>query len=101
MKLPDPDTIPAAEIPATLSALAALQGALAARLLVTVEPAVDNDVDTLLTVAEVAGRLRRSTKWVYRRVKALPFARRLDNRSWVFSQKGLDKWIVRRGGTGK
>jgi predicted DNA-binding transcriptional regulator AlpA len=97
----DPSAIPADKIPAVLSALAALQGALAARLIVSAEtaangPATDNDRDTLLTVAETAERLRRSPKWVYRRVKTLPFARCLGPRSWVFSQRGLEKWLARQ-----
>ena len=75
----DPSAIPADQIPAVLSALAALQSALAARLIASAETvasgsATDNDRDTLLTVAETAERLRRSPKWVYRRVKTLPFA---------------------------
>lgn len=97
----DPSAIPTNQIPAVLSALAALQGALAARLIASPQPATDgsvagNDHDTLLTVGETAERLRRSPKWVYRRVKTLPFARKLDNRSWVFSQKGLEKWLARQ-----
>jgi predicted DNA-binding transcriptional regulator AlpA len=97
----DPSAIPADQIPAVLSALAALQGALAARLIASPQPATngsvaDNDHDTLLTVAETAERLRRSPKWVYRRVKTLPFARSLGPRSWVFSQRGLEKWLARQ-----
>jgi len=97
----DPSAIPTNQIPAVLSALAALQGALAARLIVSPEVATnssptDNDRDTLMTVAETAARLRRSPKWVYRRVKTLPFARCLGPRSWVFSQRGLEKWLARQ-----
>jgi predicted DNA-binding transcriptional regulator AlpA len=97
----DPSAIPADQIPAVLCALAALQGALAARLIVTLEAATDvsasdKDHDSLLTVAETAERLRRSPKWVYRRVKTLPFARCLGPRSWVFSQRGLEKWLARQ-----
>ena len=97
----DPSAIPADKIPAVLSALAALQGALAARLIASTEAATNGSVsvhdhDTLLTVAETAERLRRSPKWVYRRVKTLPFARCLGPRSWVFSQQGLEKWLARQ-----
>lgn len=97
----EPSDIPADKIPAVLSALAALQGALAARLIASTEAATNGSVsvhdhDTLLTVAETAERLRRSPKWVYRRVKTLPFARCLGPRSWVFSQQGLEKWLARQ-----
>jgi predicted DNA-binding transcriptional regulator AlpA len=94
----DPATIPIGEIPAMLAMLAALQTALAARLMTVPaqpEPAPDAD-DQLLTAIEAAAILRRSVKWVYRRASRLPFARKLDARSWAFSKKGLEKWIARQ-----
>jgi predicted DNA-binding transcriptional regulator AlpA len=83
-----------------IAALAGLEIALAARLL-NVAPATNSQPasaveDRMLTVKECAERLRRSIKWVYRRVKTLPFARKLDNRAWVFSEKGLEKWLSQR-----
>jgi len=60
-----------------------------------VETATETD-DRLLTVHECAGRLRKSTKWVYRRTRTLPFAICLGPRSWVFSQKGLEKWLAKQ-----
>jgi len=94
----DPSAIPINQIPAVLSALAAFQSALAARLLIPepAPPASDVDKDRFLTVRECAQRLRRSTKWVYRRTKTLPFARCLGPRSWVFSEKGMEKWLASR-----
>jgi hypothetical protein len=61
----DPSAIPIKQIPAALSALAALQSALAARLMMAppAAPTSDGDKDNLLTVRECAQRLRRSTKW--------------------------------------
>ena len=97
--LPDPDSIESTQIPAALTALAALQSALAARLISTPSPNHEPTTETedrMLTVRECAERLRRSTKWVYRRVKTLPFARCLGPRSWVFSQRGLEKWLARQ-----
>ena len=88
----DPASIPVEQIPFVLAAFAAWQSALAARLIVTpatiVETAIETD-DRLLTVQECAERLRKSTKWVYRRTKTLPFARCLGSRSRVFSQRRL------------
>jgi Helix-turn-helix domain len=93
----DPLTVPAADIPAALSTLAAWQAQLAARLLVApAQPAAPTDEDVLLTADEAATILRRSAKWLYRRAPKLPFARRLDNRSWVFSKRGLEKWLARQ-----
>jgi len=95
----DPASIPVEQIPAVLSAFAAWQSALALRLMAApvtiVETATEAD-DRLLTVQECAERLRKSTKWVYRRTKTLPFARCLGPRSWVFSQRGLEKWLAQR-----
>ena len=94
----DAASLPAEQIPAALTALVAWQSQLAARLMTATAPAaisgVDGD-DKLLTVEETAKRLRRSTKWIYRRVKTLPFARHLG-RSWAFSEQGLEKWLTRQ-----
>jgi predicted DNA-binding transcriptional regulator AlpA len=94
----DPAPIPVEQIPAVLTAFAAWQSALAARLMATpatiVKTATEND--RLLTVQECAARLRKSTKWVYRRTKTLPFSRCLGPRSRVFSQRGLEKWLARQ-----
>jgi predicted DNA-binding transcriptional regulator AlpA len=93
----DPTLIPVEQIPAVLTALSAWQGALAARLMATQATIVATEPeDRLLTVQECAERLRKSTKWVYRRTSTLPFARCLGPRSWVFSRRGLDKWLAQR-----
>jgi hypothetical protein len=93
----DPATIPLGEIPGTIALLAALQAQLAARLMTApAQPEPVSDGDQLLTVKEAATVLRRSAKWLYRRAPKLPFARHLDNRSWVFSKKGLEKWLARQ-----
>ena len=51
----------------------------------------------MLTVKEVAERLRCSAKTIYRRVEAgeLPFARR-NGHGWLFSEAGLNKWLARQ-----
>jgi predicted DNA-binding transcriptional regulator AlpA len=95
----DPVSIPVEKIPSAIAVLAAWQSALAVRLMTAPEssPAPMTQIeDRMLTVRECAERLRRSTKWVYRRVKTLPFARSLGPRSWVFSQRGLEKWLARQ-----
>lgn len=96
----DPASVPMQRIPAIIAALASWELALAARLLEAVpascaEPKSENE-DHMLTVKECAERLRKSPKWVYRRVKTLPFARCLGPRSWVFSQKGLERWLAQQ-----
>jgi predicted DNA-binding transcriptional regulator AlpA len=96
----DPASIPLERIPAMMAALASLELALAARLLEVgsssgPKPKIENE-DQMLTARECAERLRKSTKWVYRRTKTLPFARCLGPRSWVFSQRGLEKWLAQR-----
>lgn len=95
----DPASVPVEQIPQVVAALAAWQIALVARLIatpLTIAERVTEPDDRLLTVRECADRLRKSTKWVYRRNKTLPFARCLGPRSWVFSQQGLEKWLARQ-----
>ena len=89
--------IPAADIPATLARLAAWQSQLAARLMEAPAPeAAPGEPDKMLTTEETASQLRRSVKWVYRHRKSLPFARKLSERSWVYSEQGLRKWLARQ-----
>jgi hypothetical protein len=96
----DPDSVPLAQVPAMIAALAGLEVALAVRLLNAAAagdsaPKAETE-DLMLSVKECAERLRRSTKWVYRRNKTLPFARCLGPRSWVYSLRGLEKWLAQR-----
>jgi excisionase family DNA binding protein len=98
----DPAVVPAEQIPAALSQLAAWQSALAARLMTAPTPApaasTISDTDRMLTVKEVAERLRCSAKTVYRRVEKneFPFARHNGTRGWIFSEQGLTKWLARQ-----
>jgi len=85
--------IPRERIPAIICALSA-------RLLEPVpaappppDPAVDED--RMLTTAETAAMLGHSTKWIYRHLADLPFARRLGARDLRFSLHGLRKWQAR------
>ena len=85
-------SIPRAQIPALIMALTA-------RLLEAPEPAPEvapGEADKMLTTEEAAALLRRSTKWIYRHQKGLPFARKLSERSWVYSEQGLRKWLARQ-----
>ena len=87
----DISTIPREKIPALIAALAA-------RLLEPApEPeAVDDHDDRLLTAVEASAVLRRSTKWISRHRRNLPFARKLSERSWVYSEQGLRRWLARK-----
>jgi hypothetical protein len=90
----DLNAIPRDQIPALIAALAA-------RLL---EPAPESETtevapdepDKMLTTEEAASMLRRSPKWIYRHRKGLPFAPKLSERSWVYSEQGLRKWLARQ-----
>jgi hypothetical protein len=89
------DAISVSEIPAVLAQLAAYQAQLAARLMVPA-PEPEADEDKLLTAAEASQILRRSTKWISRHRRSLPFARKLSERSWVYSEQGLRRWLARQ-----
>jgi hypothetical protein len=86
------------QIPAALAQLSAWQGQLAARLMVAAAApeAASDEPDHLLTTVEAAAMLRRSVKFLYRRNGKLPFARKLSDRSWVYSEQGLRKWLARQ-----
>jgi len=86
-------SIPRDQIPAVIAALAA-------RLLepapTTAPIAPESDEDRLMTTAEAAAMLGHSTKWIYRHVADLPFARRIGPRDFRFSLHGLRKWQARQ-----
>jgi hypothetical protein len=93
----DPASILTTDIPAALAALAALQGALAARLLTTPAPVPSTeDDDVMLTTPEAAKLLRRSPKWIYRHARHLGFVKRLGPRSMVHSKRGVEKYLASR-----
>lgn len=102
IKLPDfdPEELPVKEIPAALAMLTAWELRLMDRMREKEPPAKPEPVprkpDRMLTATEAAEKLRRSRTWLYRRAKKLPFAKPLDNRSWVFSENGIDEWLAKQ-----
>lgn len=87
------------EIPALLSQVAALQSALAARLLSVQDhhqPVTPED--RLLTVEEAASRLGTSEDWLYRHAPKLPFTVRLAPRQLRFSSQGIERYLRTRQG---
>lgn len=94
------DRIPAlvAELASEQSALSALQGALTARLLVSQANAVTKPetADRLLSAEEVASTLGVTKRWVQRRARRLPFARRISDHAIRYSESGLRRWMSNR-----
>jgi predicted DNA-binding transcriptional regulator AlpA len=95
--------VPVHQIPALVAELAseqatlcALQGALTTRLLASTaaEAASHKSDDRLLTVDEVASTLGVNRRWVQRRAKRLPFARRISEHSIRYSEAGLKRWMA-------
>lgn len=86
-------SIPRADIPALIAALAArlLEPAEA---VIQVPPAPDDD--RLLTTEEAAAMLGYSKKWIYRHIEDLPFGRRIGPREFRFELRGLRKWQARQ-----
>src|SRR5262245_876757 len=84
-------------IPGILAQLAALQIALAARLVQksATEPAGDND--RLVDVQEAAEKLGFSTDWLYKHHHRLPFTVKVGG-ALRFSQFGIDRWIRNKSG---
>ena len=90
-------TVPPGRIPALLSQLSALQGAMAARLISADRDEPVSCEDTLLTVDQAAVRLGVSTDWLFRRSRTLPFVVRLG-RHLRFSNRGIDRYLRNRTG---
>lgn len=90
-------TVPPGRIPALLSQLSALQGAMAARLISADRDEPVSGEDTLLTVDQAAERLGVSTDWLFRRSRTLPFVVRLG-RHLRFSNRGIDRYLRSRTG---
>lgn len=95
--------IPVRQIPAVVAELTSEQAALltilamlTARLLVHPSPAADESSDRLLTADEVAEALGVTRRWVQRRARRLPFARRLSEHAVRFSESGLRRWMENR-----
>jgi hypothetical protein len=92
-----------AAIPALLAALAGLQGALLARLVVESRhndngstAAVAPADDKLLTADEAAPILGVAPRWLYRHAGQLPFTRRLSRKVLRFSEAGLRRYAATR-----
>ncbi len=100
MNLPEAGDLPIEEIPPALSQLAALQGQLAARLIMERIAPVDGKAeqapDELINIKAAAELLAVDAEWIYRRIKKLPFVRRLSARCLRFSKQGLLAWRDRQ-----
>jgi predicted DNA-binding transcriptional regulator AlpA len=94
------ERIPAlvAELASEQSALSALQGALTVRLLVSQADAATRPEtsDRLMTAEEVATALGVTPRWVQRRARRLPFARRISDHAIRYSESGLRRWMSNR-----
>jgi predicted DNA-binding transcriptional regulator AlpA len=91
--------VPPERVPILLAQLAALQSALAARLLVADagrrrEPPPDDG--RLLTAEEAAKILGVTPRWLYRQQR-LPFVRRLSRKALRVSETSLRAWLASRG----
>jgi predicted DNA-binding transcriptional regulator AlpA len=87
-----------AELASEQSALSALQGALTTRLLVSQANAAaqPEPTDRLMTAEEVATTLGVTKRWVQRRARRLPFARRISDHAIRYSEAGLKRWMSNR-----
>jgi len=86
------DELPADEIPAVLTALAA-------RLLnhpTNGTPEIQDQEDHLLNIDQASKRLGVSRDWLYRRAARLPFTRKLGPKMLRFSYQGIQKWLATR-----
>jgi predicted DNA-binding transcriptional regulator AlpA len=87
-----------AELASEQATLSALQGLLTTRLLASREnsAAPSESADHLLTAEQVAIILGVTKRWVERRARRLPFARRLSAHAVRYSESGLKRWMANR-----
>lgn len=52
--------------------------------------------DRLLKAREASVRLGMSTRWLYKHADELPFAVRTSDRAVRFSERGIEKWLLKR-----
>ena len=94
------DQIPTlvAELASEQATLSALQGLLTTRLLAARENSAtpSESADHLLTAEQVAIILGVTKRWVERRARRLPFARRLSAHAVRYSESGLKRWMANR-----
>jgi hypothetical protein len=88
---------------ALLTACAAAEGRIAARLaIVSAEAPAPTPAgpERFISVKEAAARVGVAPKWLYRRKKTLPFIREVAPGTWRVSVPALDRWMAtRRGGS--
>jgi len=99
--LPDAAMVPQECIARMLAQLAALQSALAARLIL--DPGAQSqaqqpvaETEELLTAEQAAALLSVSVDWMYRHASGLPFTKRLSRKALRFSRAGLMRWRAGR-----
>ena len=88
-------SVPIDVLPGIVVQLAALQGAVGARL--AHGPREDDRPERLLTVKEAAPILGMSDDWLYRHADRLPFTRRPGPHTLRFSERGLMRYLADRG----
>lgn len=76
--------------------LTAIQGVLMTRLVASQPTETDESAERLLTAEEVAKVLGVTSRWVQRRARRLPFARRLSPHAVRYSESGLRRWMANR-----
>ncbi len=90
------------ELAGHMSAVSALQSALASRLVLNSGGAGNGQpevsaADCSLTPQEAATRLGVTLAWLYRHHTRLPFAMKLSPKCLRFSEAGLRKWLAANG----
>ena len=93
-----------AEAAAALLPLAALCAAVATRVTeatVASYPAAGprHAVDRLISATEASERTGMSTRWLYKNADSLRFAVRTSERAVRFSERGIERWLLKRQGS--
>jgi len=88
LNLDDAASLPLEQIPAALAQLAAVQTALAARLL-----EANGEKSQLIKIEEAAEKLGCTADWLYRHADEFPFTRRVSRKQLRFDLRGLERYL--------
>ena len=90
----DYDQVPTDQIPEALGEIATIQARLLQRLLTPAvsEPSTDQDFN--LTPDDVAKRVGKDRRWVYRHAAGDLGGKKLGHRTWRFSEAGVRSYLA-------
>jgi hypothetical protein len=84
-------------VPGILTQIAALNSALAARMLQAADARdVAQAPDVMLTLEQAGERIHETPEWIRRQAKKLPWVKRISRKKFLVSEQALTRWLASR-----